>query len=127
MVTDVCRVGSNRTAAGRITAVKDVIEALLQEQIYDETEKLERQAQRIALWATTKWKRFVRKRKRERQLRQERGDEEVALSSENVQRNASTETVTTEAISRKIGSGGGGGGGDGAATETTSLLSFGSK
>lgn len=38
----------------------------MQEQIYDESDKYEREANRIAQWATTKWKAYVRQRKQER-------------------------------------------------------------
>jgi metal transporter CNNM len=49
-----------------VITIEDVIEAILQEQIYDESDKLEREATRIAKWATRKWKNFVRDRKQER-------------------------------------------------------------
>ena len=49
-----------------VITIEDVLEAILQEQIYDESDKLEREATRIALWATRKWKAFVRRRKQER-------------------------------------------------------------
>jgi metal transporter CNNM len=53
-----------------IITLEDVLEALLQEQIYDETDKVEREAERIARWASKKWKRFLQNRKRERALEQ---------------------------------------------------------
>lgn len=49
-----------------IITLEDVIEALLQEQIYDESDKEQREANRIARWAAQKWKVHVRRKKRDR-------------------------------------------------------------
>jgi hypothetical protein len=65
---------------GSIITLEDVLEALLQEQIYDESDKLEREAERIARWATLKWKAVVIRRKRER-LMQATGVEQYSMGS----------------------------------------------
>lgn len=52
--------------AFRIITLEDVLESLLQEQIYDENDKMERKAQQIARWAFHKWKAYVGRRRRER-------------------------------------------------------------
>jgi hypothetical protein len=44
------------------------LESLLQEQIYDETDKVERDELRLARWAFKKWKRFVENKKRKRAM-----------------------------------------------------------
>jgi CBS domain containing-hemolysin-like protein len=49
-----------------VITIEDVIEALLQEQIYDESDKIEREMTRIARWASRKWKAYSAKKKRER-------------------------------------------------------------
>ena len=49
-----------------IITLEDVLEALLQEQIYDESDKVEREANRVAKWAVKKWRSHVRRRKRAR-------------------------------------------------------------
>ena len=49
-----------------VITIEDVIEALLQEQIYDESDKIEREMTRIARWASRKWKAYAAKKKRER-------------------------------------------------------------
>jgi len=49
-----------------IITLEDVLESLLQEQIYDESDKYQRDANRIAKWVSLKWKNYVRRRKRER-------------------------------------------------------------
>jgi hypothetical protein len=60
--------------------LEDVLEALLQEQIYDESDRLEREAERIARWATLKWKAVVKRRKQER-LMQATGGEQYSMGS----------------------------------------------
>ena len=42
-----------------VITLEDVLESLIQEEIYDETDRIEREEARIARWATNKWKRFV--------------------------------------------------------------------
>jgi hypothetical protein len=49
-----------------VITIEDVIEALLQEQIYDESDKIEREMTRIARWASRKWKAYSANKKRER-------------------------------------------------------------
>ena len=53
----------------------------MQEEIYDETDRIERQEARVARWATKKWKRFVENKKRGRS---EMGQKEIAISMESV-------------------------------------------
>jgi CBS domain containing-hemolysin-like protein len=53
-------------AFASVISIEDVIEELLQEEIYDEHDRREREADRIAKWASRKWKSFVKKKKRER-------------------------------------------------------------
>jgi hypothetical protein len=60
----------------RIITLEDVLEALLQEQIYDESDKYERDALRVARWVAQKWKAYVRRGKRQRALV---GDESSAV------------------------------------------------
>jgi hypothetical protein len=54
-----------------VITLEDVIEALLQEQIYDENDKKEREMLRLTKWAAHKWKMFVKKKKRSRLMRQQ--------------------------------------------------------
>lgn len=54
-----------------IITLEDVLEALLQEQIYDESDKLEREALRLAKWATRRWKSHVRKQQQQPQQQQQ--------------------------------------------------------
>lgn len=42
------------------------MEELLQEQIYDESDKMEQNALRLAKWASKEWKNYVKRRKKER-------------------------------------------------------------
>jgi hypothetical protein len=49
-----------------IITIENVIEALLQEQIYDESDKIEKEMTRVARWASRKWKAYSAKKKRER-------------------------------------------------------------
>lgn len=46
--------------------MEDVLEALLQEQIYDESDKYEREALRLSNWVAQKWKGYTRRKKKER-------------------------------------------------------------
>ena len=46
----------------RVVTLEDVLEELLQEEIYDENDQMEKEAERIALWVGRKWKRLQRKR-----------------------------------------------------------------
>jgi hypothetical protein len=47
------------------------LESLLQEQIYDETDKIEREEVRVAKWASNKWKRYVENQKRRRAMEEQ--------------------------------------------------------
>ena len=48
----------------RVITLEDVLEELLQEEIYDENDQMEKEAERIALWVGRQWKRLKRKRER---------------------------------------------------------------
>lgn len=48
-----------------VVTLEDVLEMLLQEQILDETDKLERDEIRLAKWAAARWKQFVSQKKAE--------------------------------------------------------------
>jgi CBS domain containing-hemolysin-like protein len=50
-----------------VITMEDVLEELLQEKILDETDKLERNEQRLAKWALSRWHLFVNQRKVERE------------------------------------------------------------
>lgn len=50
-----------------VVTLEDVLEMLLQEQILDETDKLERDELRLAKWATARWKLFVNQKKADRE------------------------------------------------------------
>ena len=78
-----------------VITLEDVLEMLLQEQIYDESDKLEREATRIARWAATKWKRFVKKRKRERS-EQQGAEGDVSMGTVVVQAMAKHDEETGE-------------------------------
>lgn len=56
----------NRCPLNSIITLEDVLEALLQEQIYDESDKYEREALRLSRWVAQKWRAHVRRKKRER-------------------------------------------------------------
>jgi hypothetical protein len=45
--------------------MEDVLEELLQEQIYDEMDQMEKEAQKIGRWASRKWRLLKKKRKLE--------------------------------------------------------------
>ena len=49
-----------------IITLEDVLEALLQEQIYDESDKVEREANRVAKWAVKKWRSHIHRKKQAR-------------------------------------------------------------
>ena len=51
-----------------IITMEDALEELLQEQILDETDKLERNELRLAKWALGQWHLYVSQRKVEREL-----------------------------------------------------------
>lgn len=56
----------------RIVTIEDVLEELLQEEIADEFDKKEWKEERLSLWAVHKWKRFVQRRKMEREVAKRR-------------------------------------------------------
>lgn len=58
---------SDPSLCSRIITLEDVLESLLQEQIYDESDKLEREALQRVQWAAAKWKAHVRKRRAQRE------------------------------------------------------------
>tara|TARA_B110001452_G_C14953911_1_gene333615 strand:- start:65 stop:397 length:333 start_codon:yes stop_codon:yes gene_type:complete len=41
----------------RIISLEDVLEELLQEEIYDENDQMKKEGEKIALWVSEKWKR----------------------------------------------------------------------
>jgi hypothetical protein len=45
--------------------LEDVLEELLQEEIYDENDQMEKEAEKIAYWVGKKWKRLKRRREQE--------------------------------------------------------------
>lgn len=49
-----------------IVTLEDVIEELIQEPIYDEGDRKEREAMERAVWAWTKWRIFVKRRRKQR-------------------------------------------------------------
>ncbi|KAL3913699.1 MAG: hypothetical protein SGILL_006385 [Bacillariaceae sp.] len=48
-----------------VITLEDVLEELLQEQIYDENDQMEKEAEKIARWVTSKWKVLKEQRDRE--------------------------------------------------------------
>jgi metal transporter CNNM len=50
-----------------IVTLEDVLEELLQEEIADEYDKKEWKEEKLSLWVIHKWKRFVKRRKKERE------------------------------------------------------------
>jgi hypothetical protein len=58
--------------------LEDVLEELLQEEIYDENDQMEKEAEKIALWVGKKWKRLKRRRE------QEAAGERASIASERV-------------------------------------------
>ena len=50
-----------------VVTLEDVLEMLIQEQILDETDKLERDEMRLAKWVASRWKLFIIKKKAERE------------------------------------------------------------
>jgi hypothetical protein len=58
----------------RVITLEDVLEELLQEEIYDENDQMEKEAEKIALWVGKKWR---LKRRRE----QEAAGERVSIAS----------------------------------------------
>ena len=51
----------------RIVTLEDVLEELLQEEIADEYDKKEWKEEKLSLWVIHKWKRFVKRRKLDRE------------------------------------------------------------
>jgi hypothetical protein len=49
----------------RLITLEDVFEALLQEQIYDEKDQMEKEAGKIGRWASRKWRKLKKKRELE--------------------------------------------------------------
>jgi len=58
--------------------MEDVIEEMLQEPIYDEGDRVERQAMERAEWAFRKWRLFVKRRRKSKQ-REQPDDEQTPL------------------------------------------------
>jgi hypothetical protein len=58
----------NHSPIYRIITLEDVLEALLQEQIYDESDNYEREGLRLSKWVAQKWKAYARRKKRERNM-----------------------------------------------------------
>ena len=50
----------------RVVTLEDVLENLIQEQIYDEFDRKEKQRFRLASWGFKRWKMFVKKKKKQR-------------------------------------------------------------
>jgi hypothetical protein len=49
----------------RIVTFEDVLEELLQEQIYDENDQMEKEAEKIARWVVKRWRHHKRRREME--------------------------------------------------------------
>lgn len=82
-----------------VITIEDVIEALLQEEIYDESDKIERERLRKAEWAAFKWKKFVRKKKRERFM-QDQKHQDVSMGS------VVTQAMQQQRLQQRHGGGG---------------------
>lgn len=87
-----------------MVTLEDVLESLIQEQIYDEFDRKEKQRLRLARWGFQRWKLFVKKKKKLR------GETTSAYDSFTDSKMAG---IVEEAMARERGS---------QATESTSLL-----
>jgi CBS domain containing-hemolysin-like protein len=50
----------------RVVTLEDVLESLIQEEIYDEYDRQERRKHDLAKWGFQRWRRFVRHQKKRR-------------------------------------------------------------
>lgn len=65
LFTSLTTVTFSRRKYCSLVTLEDVFEELLQEQIYDEMDQMEKEAARIARWASRKWRKLKKRRKLE--------------------------------------------------------------